>query len=103
MQLALNSGEVLIHQGSAKYQSQADLPMNEGQLFLTNSRLVFIDDRPEGQTEVILKEIQSLQKCWTKDFGVVPLFENQLKVQTLNNESKFIVESPGYWIDMIRV
>ncbi len=103
MQLALNSGEVLIHQGSAKHQTQSELPMDEGELFLTNYRLVFVDNAQKSQIELILREIQSLQKCWTKEFGVVPLYENQMKIQTLKNEFNFVMTSPGHWIDLIRV
>lgn len=81
MKTTLRQGEQIIKNGAANLQKNIETV--GGKLYLTNQRLVFESHKfnvQSGETEVELSNIQSLEKCWTKFLGFVPLFPNSLAV-----------------------
>lgn len=83
MKTKLNQNEQIIKQGAANLQK--GLETVGGKLYLTDQRLVFEEHKINiqgGSTEVILSDIQSSEKCWTKFLGLIPLMPNSLAVYT---------------------
>lgn len=101
--VALNPQEQLVRQGAANLQKNIETV--GGKLLLTNQRLVFkahAINFQGGTTDVPLSDIQSVQPCWTKFLGLVPLFPNSLAVTTKKGvEYRFVLFGRQAWADAI--
>ena len=81
MKTSLMPLERLVKEGGANLQRGAETV--GGHLFLTNFRLVFESHSfnvQTGNTEIRLEAIESMNLCWTKFLGSIPLFPNSLEV-----------------------
>lgn len=76
-----------------------------GRLFLTSHRLVFEPHGVNAQKHrfvVRLTDIDSVQKCWTKLFGVIPIAPNSLALEVRDGTTyKFVLVGRGAWADAI--
>ena len=76
-----------------------------GKLTLTDSNLIFKSHSFNTQTGYIsisLKAILSINKSWTKLFGIIPLFPNSFSVVTVDGlKHKFVVWGRQDWINQI--
>jgi hypothetical protein len=99
MKLLLRRDEQIIKEGEAELQK--NIHMVVGRLFLTNQRFVFIAHRYNfrgGIAEVELSSIQSIEKCWTKLLGFIPIFPNSLAVCTRQGkEYRFVLYKRSAW------
>ncbi len=99
----LREGEAIIQESAANFQKNIETV--GGRLFLTNRRLVFEAHSfnvQGGITELELSVINSLQPCWTKLFGLIPLFPNSLAVLTeQEKEFRFVLSNRQAWITAI--
>jgi hypothetical protein len=95
----LRHGEQVAKEGAANLQRTVET--TGGRLCLTNQRLVFEAHKfniQAGTTEIALSSVQSLRPCWTKLFGIVPLFPNSLAVFTKNGtEYRFVLAGRHAW------
>lgn len=103
MKTELKPGETLVKKGAANLQRGVETV--GGKLYLTNQRLVFEAHRFNVQrdsTEIDLADVQSLEKCWTKFLGLIPLMPNSLAVHTKDGEEyRFVVFGRGRWATAI--
>jgi len=100
--LILNIDERVIKQGAANMQRGIETV--GGQLYLTNQRLLFSAHRfnvQTGDSEVPLRTISSVQRCWTRFLGVLPLLPNSLAVHTRDEVHRFVVFGRSHWADAI--
>jgi len=103
MKTELRQGEKLVKDGAANLQKNIETV--GGKLYLTNQRLVFESHKfniQSGVTEVDLSNIESLEKCWTKFLGFLPVFPNSLMVYTKQGkEYRFVLFGRGAWLAAI--
>lgn len=101
--VSLNPQEQIIKQGAANLQK--NIESVGGKLMLTNQRLVFKAHAMNvqgGTTDVPLSDIQSVQPCWTKLLGIIPLFPNSLAVHTKKGvEFRLVLFGRQAWADAI--
>ena len=100
MKLLLRRDEQIIKEGEAELQ--LNIVMVVGRLFLTNQRLVFAAHKHNfraGTTEMELTSIQSIEKCWTKLLGFIPIIPNSLAVYTRQGKTyRFVFFKRSAWI-----
>ena len=93
MKTELKQNEQIIKQGAANLQKGIETV--GGKLYLTNRRLVFEAHKINiqgGNTEIELPNIHSLEKCWTKFLGFIPMMPNSLAVYTKSGkEYRFVL------------
>lgn len=103
MNIELAADENLIRDGAANLQRGMEAV--GGRLFLTDSRLVFLShplNVQTGVTEIPLRTIRSVQPCWTKLLGIIPVTPNSLAVQTDEAEHRFVVVGRANWMRVIQ-
>src|SRR5437764_1462349 len=104
MHTDLGDGERLVHQSGANLQRGIETVA--GHLFLTTRRLIFEAHRfnvQTGRTVVPLRDVESVSKCWTKLFGLIPIFPNSLAVATAKGKTyRFATFGRDAWIRLIR-
>jgi hypothetical protein len=97
-------GEQVLKQGPANLHKNIEAV--GGRLYLTNRRLVFeahVFNVQGGVTEIELARVASTRLCWTKLFGVIPLFPNLLAVVTNDGvEHRFVLFGRKVWADAIQ-
>ncbi|AZZ93534.1 MULTISPECIES: GRAM domain-containing protein [unclassified Hahella] len=95
----LAPGEDILKEGAANLQKNVETV--GGKLYLTNQRLVFRAHALNvqgGVTEIPLAQVCKLTKCWTKLFGVVPLYPNSLAISTHDNTVfRFVLFGRDSW------
>lgn len=97
--LDLAPDEKLIHDGPANMQRGMETV--GGWLFLTDSRLVFSSHAfnvQRGVTDIPLRSIRSVQPCWTKFLGFLPISPNSLAVHADTAEHRFVVFERSRWM-----
>jgi hypothetical protein len=103
MKTALLPGEAPIRHGGANLQRGIETV--GGHLYLTTQRLVFESHAfnvQTGTTALALDEIGSIELCWTKFLGLIPLVPNSLAVTTVSGtEHRFVLWGRGAWRDAI--
>ncbi len=103
MKTELNSNEQIIKQGPANLQKGIETV--GGKLYMTNQRLIFEAHKMNFQgdsTEITLSEIESVEKCWTKFLGFIPVMPNSLAVYTRSGqEYRFVLFGRGLWMEAI--
>lgn len=98
MKIELAPNEKLLREGAANLQRGIETV--GGRLFLTDSRLVFSSHRfnvQAGTTEIALSDVRSVQPCWTKFLGIIPLAPNSLSVATGAAEHRFVLFGRMDW------
>ncbi len=99
----LRKGEEIIKEGAANLQKGAETV--GGKLYLTNQRLVFEAHKLNfqgGQTEIELKQVQTVTPCWTKLFNVLPVAPNSLAVAGGNGlDYRFVLNGRKKWAQAI--
>lgn len=98
MGLILNVDEVLIKQGAANMQRGIETV--GGNLCLTNQRLLFSAHSfnvQRGDSEIALQAVCSIQRCWTRLLGVIPLMPNSLAVHTSDGVYRFVLSGRSQW------
>jgi hypothetical protein len=104
MHTDLGDGERLVHQSGANLQRGIETV--GGHLFLTTRRLIFEAHRfnvKTGRTVILLRDVESVWKCWTKLFGLMPVFPNSLAVASANGKTyRFVMFGRDAWIRLIR-
>ena len=56
-----------------------------------------------GRTVISLLDINDVWKCWTKLFGLIPVFPNSLAVSTVKGKTyRFVMFGRDKWITAIR-
>lgn len=99
----LRASEQVIKKGAANLQKGYEAV--GGTLCLTNNQLVFEAHNfnlQVGTTVVELSNIQTVRKCWTKLFGILPLFPNSLAVRTIQgDEYHFVLVGRSAWLAAI--
>jgi len=99
MKLELGSNEVTIKESTANLQKNIETV--GGKLCLTNQRLVFKSHKiniQTGVTEIQLSSIESVEKCWTKFLGIIPIMPNSLTVNTKGGETfSFVLFGRSNW------
>lgn len=100
MKTELRQGEQVIKEGSANLQRNIETV--GGKLYLTNQRLIFEAHKfnvQRGVTEVELSNIQALHPCWTRQWGLFPIFPNSLAVYTKHGEEyRFVLFGRSAWV-----
>lgn len=103
MKIDLQSGEVILKEGSANLQKGWETV--GGKLYLTNFRLIFKTHKlniQSGITEIERSKIQNCKKCWTKFLNLIPLAPNSLAVRTIDGEEyRFVLYKRKTWIKEI--
>ena len=99
MKTELRQGEQVIKEGTANLQKNVETV--GGKLCLTNQRLVFEAHKfnvQRGVTEVELSNIRALRPCWTRQWGLFPIFPNSLAVYTKHGEEyRFVLFGRSVW------
>jgi len=99
MKTQLRRGEQVIKEGAANLQRNIETV--GGKLYLTNQRLVFEAHKfnvQRGATELELSTIQLLRPCWTRQWGLFPIFPNSLAVYTKDGEERrFVLVDRSAW------
>ena len=76
-----------------------------GKLYLTNLRLVFESHgfaQSKTATIIDLPSISSVQECWTRLLGIIPLVPNGIAIDTTQSqEHRLALGKRGTWIDAI--
>jgi hypothetical protein len=96
----LREKERLVKSGWANLRQK--VWVTNGRLHLTTERLLFeahvFNVQGGGQaTEISVADVQSVQKCWTKQLGI-PLVPNSIMVRTTHgDEVRFVVFGRGAW------
>ena len=100
----LGGGERLIRQSDANLQRGIETV--GGRLFLTSRRLIFETHAlnvKAGRTVVSLRDVEDVWKCWTKLFGLIPIFPNSLAVSTAAGKTyRFVMFGRDKWVRAIR-
>lgn len=100
---SLPSGERIIRQGAASLQE--DLEHVTGQLYLTETKLVFESSGLNfrgGSTTILLGSIATAEKGWSKFLGVIPAVPNALKIKMKDGKVyRFTCWWPSRWKDAI--
>jgi len=104
MKTELRQGEQVVKEGAANLQKNIETV--GGKLYLTSQRLVFEAHKINiqgGTTEVELQNIQSSRPCWTRFFGLIPLFPNSLAVfSKQGKEYRFVLFGRHAWAVAIK-
>ncbi len=104
MKTELRPDEVLIKGGKAN--SQRSIIQDGGHLYFTNLRLIFEPHKfnlPTSKIDLNISDIASVQKGWTKLFGVIPLVPNAIIVKTKSDEEyRFTVFGRGKWVQTMQ-
>jgi hypothetical protein len=104
MPTELGDGERLIRQSDANLQRGIETV--GGRLFLTSRRLIFETHKlnvKTGRTVVALRDVEDVWKCWTKLFGLIPVFPNSLAVSTAQGKTyRFVMFGRDKWVRAIR-
>jgi hypothetical protein len=99
----LREEEAIVKESAANFQKSIETV--GGRLFLTTQRLVFEAHKfnvQGGTTELELSNIHSLRPCWTRLFGLIPLFPNSLAVTTgQGKEYRFVLTGRHTWAEAI--
>lgn len=99
MKTELRQGEEIIKNGAANLQKNIETV--GGKLYLTNQRIIFESHNfniQGGTNEIELSSIQSINKCWTKFLGIIPLLPNSLAVLTKQGtEYRFVLFGRDVW------
>jgi len=105
MKTELRQNEQIIKTGFANLQRGIETV--GGKMNLTNQRLIFKGHKlniQKNATEIELSNIQSLQPCWTKFLGIIPLFPNSLAVFTKQGkEYRFVLFRRRTWMATIEM
>ena len=100
----LGDGERLVRESAASLQRGIETVA--GRLFLTTRRLIFeaqTHNVQTGRTIISLRDVEAVWKCWTKLFGLVPVFPNSLAVSTAGGKIyRFVLFGRDPWIRLIR-
>lgn len=100
MKTKLRQGEQTIKESPANLQKNIETV--GGKLYLTDQRLVFEAHKfnvQRGVTEVELSNIQALRLCWTRQWGLFPIFPNSLAVYTKRGEEyRFVLFGRSAWV-----
>ena len=103
MKTELGQDESIVKEAAASLQRGIEIV--GGRLYLTNQRLIFEAHRfniQSGSSEINLSNLQSLQKCWTRFLGCIPLCPNSLAVNTTQGEAyRFVVPQRDAWVAAI--
>jgi len=103
MKIDLAPNERLIREGAANLQRGIETV--GGHLFLTDRRLVFSShsfNAQTGVTEIPLHAVRSVEPCWTKFLGFLPLAPNSLAVRTDQGEHRLVLFGRTSWATAIR-
>ena len=105
MRVTLNEHEVVVKCGIASTQAvRGSVPIESGQLVLTNQRLVFEKHRSHGGSatrEICLSSIGGVNKTWTR-FGPIPVMPNSLMIQNDGGaQFHFVLAGRNQWISAI--
>jgi hypothetical protein len=78
-----------------------------GKLHLTNLRLVFESHgfaQSKAATIIDLSTIASVQECWTRLLGIIPVAPNGIAIDTTQGqEHRLALSKRGTWIDAINI
>jgi hypothetical protein len=100
----LGDGERILRDSSASLQRGIETV--GGRLFLTSRRLIFEEhglNVRTGRTVIALRDVEDVWKCWTRLFGLVPVFPNGLAVSTAKGKTyRFVLFGRAAWIQLIR-
>ena len=103
MKTELKQDETIVKERAANLQRGIETV--GGKLYLTNQRLIFEAHKFNVQSaasEIDLSSVGSLQKCWTKFLGFIPLTPNSLAVNTTGGkEYRFVLFGRDSWIAAI--
>ena len=103
MKSELNSNEKILKSGSANLQKNIETV--GGKIHLTNERIVFESNKfnvQSGMTEIKISNIKSVNYCWTKFLGIIPLMPNSLSVLTKDLKTfQFVLMKRSEWKDAI--
>jgi hypothetical protein len=75
-----------------------------GHLYLTTHRLIFeahAFNIQSGVSVIPLRDVEGVEKCWTRFLGLIPIFPNSIAVATKDKTYRFVVPSRQEWIDAI--
>jgi hypothetical protein len=104
MNMEITPGENLIKVSGANLQR--GLETVGGHLHLTNKRLIFVAHKfniQTGLTEILLTDVISVHKCWTKLLGKIPIFPNSIRVICRQGkEFKIVLNNRCSWISSIK-
>jgi hypothetical protein len=103
MRTDLMEGEVVSKEGKANLLK--GINSIGGKLYLTNLRLVFESHgfaQSKAATIIDLPSISSVQECWTRLLGIIPLVPNGIAIDTTQSqEHRLALGKRGTWIDAI--
>ena len=103
MRTDLVEDEVVVKEG--KENLMKGINSVGGKLYLTNLRLVFESHgfaQSKTATIIDLSSISSVQECWPRIFGIIPLFPNGIAINTTQGqEHRLALGKRGTWIDAI--
>jgi hypothetical protein len=104
MHTELRDDEEVIRDGRANLQRGIETV--GGYLYLTTRRLIFeahAFNVQSGRTVIPLRDIEDASPCWTKLFGLVPIFPNSLAVFTTKGKTfRFVIGDRDGWRIAIR-
>lgn len=103
MKIDLATDERLLREGAANLQR--GLETVGGQLFLTDSRLVFASHRFNVQTgaaAIALSDVRSVRPCWTRLLGFLPVAPNSLAVTATSGDHRFVLSERSVWAEAIQ-
>ena len=98
--------EVVVKEGRASLRKGINsVAFIGGKLYLTNLRLVFESHgfaQSKHATIIDLSSIASVQECWTRLLGIIPLVPNGIAIDTTQvQEYRLALGKRGTWIDAI--
>ncbi|MCL0054967.1 GRAM domain-containing protein [Dehalococcoidia bacterium] len=104
MRTELTENEVVVKEGKANLLK--GINSVGGRLYLTNLRLVFESHgfaQSKAATIIDLSSIASVQECWTRLLGIVPLVPNGIAIDTTQGqEHRLALGKRGMWIGAIK-
>jgi hypothetical protein len=104
MKPTLAQDEKILRKGAANLQMNIETV--GGHLTLTTSRLIFKPHPFNIQrwiTEIQLSDIKAIEECWTKFFGVFPIFPNSLAITTAKGPTfSFVLFNRQSWATTIK-
>ena len=96
---SFSTNEIIIKQGAANLQK--DIEHVTGELFLTETKLVFEShglNIQGGTTTINLENIANVEKGWSKLLGLIPAVPNALKVTMKDGQIyRFTCFWPSRW------
>lgn len=102
MRTILNKDEILIKKGGANLE--VGIETVGGHLYLTTYRLIFEPHKLNFNRkciEIMIDDIEEIEKKWSKLFYIIPIYPNALSVYTVKREYIFIVFSNKKWANSI--